>query len=99
MMKVTLRCDGAPNAIAHTTSLERPRRPAAPADIIAQPLATGDGAGAPLTSVSFETDVSVEGIIARVSVPEGQPPGVYSGLVRVKGDPIPLGVLTVELPR
>ena len=98
-MKVTVRFDGAPGAVAHTASLPRPRRPAAPSDVTAQPLTPGEGKGEPITRVSFETDVSIDGIVARVSIPKGQPPGVYSGIVRVKDDPIPLGVLTIELPK
>jgi len=98
-MKVTVRFAGAAKGIAHTASLSRPRIPAAPADITAQPLATSEGAAKPIAGVKFGVDVSIEGIVAQVSVPEGQPPGVYSGLVHVKGDPIPLGVLTIELAR
>lgn len=99
VMKVTVRFEGAPGAIAHTGSLPRPRTPTAPADVTAEPLAPSEAGAKPIANVAFEIDVSVEGIVARVSVPEGQPPGVYSGMVRVKGDPIPLGVLTIELPK
>jgi hypothetical protein len=98
MMKVTVLFEGAPKARAHTASLSRPRKPAAPADVSAQPLAASGGTGKPIAGVVFEADVSIGGIIARVRVPKGQPKGFYSGLVHVKGDPIPLGVLTVELP-
>lgn len=99
MMKVTVQFQGAPKAIAHTKSLERPRRPAAADDVMTQPLAASGGDAPSITGVTFKTDVSIEGIVALISVPEGQPHGVYSGLVRVKGDPIPLGVLTIELPK
>jgi hypothetical protein len=99
MMKVTVQFHGAPKAIAHTTGLERPRRPAAAADVMTQPLAPTAGDAKPIPAATFTTDVSIGGIVAVVSVPEGQPPGVYSGLALVKGDPIPLGVFTVEIPK
>ena len=86
-------------AIVHTASLERPRRPAAAADVTVDPLAPSEGDAKAIVGVTFTTDVSIGGIVALVSLPEGQPGGVYSGLVRVKGDPIPLGVLTSELPK
>lgn len=99
LMKVTVQFQGAAKAIAHTASLERPRRPAAPADITAAPLAPSEGAADPIPGVTFTTDVSIGGIVALVNVPEGQPHGVYSGIVRVKGDPVPLGVFTIELTK
>jgi hypothetical protein len=98
MMKVTVVFEGAPKAKSHTASLARPSRPAAPADVTAQPLAASGSGASPIAGVSFEADVSIDGIVARVNVPKGQPKGFYSGLVHAKGDPIPLGVLTVELP-
>jgi hypothetical protein len=99
LMKVTVLFEGAPKAKAHTASLARPSRPAAPSAVTAQPLAPSDaGGGKPITGVTFEADMSIDGILARVRVPKGQPKGFYSGLVQVKGDPIPLGVLTIELP-
>jgi hypothetical protein len=99
VMKVTVEFEGAPNAISHTANLDRPRRPTAATDVVAQPLAPSDGNAAPIGGVAFRTDLSVGGIIATVIVPADQPPGVYSGLVRVKGDPLPLGVLTIELSK
>jgi hypothetical protein len=49
--------------------------------------------------VSFTTDVSIEGIVAEVTLPEGAAPGVYAGLVHAVGEDIPLGVLTIEIPK
>jgi hypothetical protein len=97
-MRLTVQFEGAPGAISHVASLDRPRRPAAPTDVVAQPLAPSDGGGEPIAGVIFKTDVSIEGLVALVSVPAGQRPGVYSGLVRVRGDAIPLGVITIEIP-
>ena len=99
VMKVTVQFEGAPKGIAHTTSLERPRRPAAANEVVAQPLTLAEGSGPTIADVTFKTDISIEGIVALVRVPGDHPHGVYSGLVRVKGDPIPLGVLTIELPK
>lgn len=99
MMRVTVEFEGAAKAVAHTASLERPRRPTAAGDVVAQALSPSDGDSDPIVGVTFRTDVSIEGIIATVSIPAGQPAGVYSGIVRVKGDPLPLGVLTIELPK
>ena len=97
-MKVTVRFEGAATAIAHTDSLTRPRLPTAASGVSAAPLAPSSARGAPIAGVRFEMDASVEGIVAVVTVPEGQAHGFYSGLVHAKGDPIPLGVLTIELP-
>ena len=99
VMNVTTRFVGAGKALGRTTSLVRPRRPTAAGDISVTPLA-GRAAGAkPIGGVSFETDVSVEGIIAVVKIRKGQAPGVYSGLVHAPGDDVPLGVLTIEIPK
>lgn len=97
VMKITVRFVGGAKALAHTAVLSRPIRPTAVADISAQPLAPRNAGLAPIAGVSFETDVSVEGVIAVVTVPKGQAPGFYSGLVRAKTDNVPLGVLTIEI--
>jgi hypothetical protein len=49
--------------------------------------------------VKFETDMSVEGIVAVVDIPKRQEPGVYSGVVHARDDEVPLGVLTIEVPK
>ncbi len=96
-LKVTVRFEGAPKALAHTEALIRPRLPTAASGITAAPLAPSGGQGAPITGVRFEMDASVDGIVAIVSVPKGQAPGVYSGIVHAQVDPLPLGLLTIEL--
>jgi hypothetical protein len=98
-MKLTVRFKGAPKAVAHADRLTRPRQPTAAADVSAAPLAASGPGGRPIGGVSFEMDASVEGIVAVVTVPKNQPQGVYSGLVHAAGDPIPLGVLTIEIPK
>lgn len=98
-MQVTVRFEGASKAIAHTVSLARPRLPTAASSVSTAPLAPSGARGAPIAGVRFEMDASVEGIVAVVPIPKGQAQGFYSGLVHAKGDPIPLGVLTIELPK
>jgi hypothetical protein len=99
LMKVTVRFVGGPVAVARSETLARPRRPAQIGDISAGPLAPRTPGGAPIADVSFETDVSVEGIVAVVTLAKRQAPGIYSGVVFAKDDDVPLGVLTVEIPK
>lgn len=96
-MKLTIRFEGR-TAQAHTLTLARPRLPTAAIDITAGPLASRRAGSPPITAVKFEVDVAIEGIVALITLPVDQPPGIYSGLVHAKGDDIPLGVLTIEIP-
>lgn len=96
-MKVTVRFAGGETAVARTDTLERPRRPTRAQDLTTTPLALRSG-GAVIPDVTFETDVSVEGLVAVVSLPKALPAGVYSGLVYAKDDEFPLGVLAIEVP-
>jgi hypothetical protein len=98
-MRVTVRFPNGAKARAHTAVLTRPKHPTAAADISAQPLVPRTAGAKPIGGVVFETDVSVEGIVARVTVPDGQAPGVYSGLVHAKREDVPLGVLTIEIAK
>ncbi len=97
-LKLTVRFRGAPGAKAHTRHLARPKGPTSPKDITVRPLETRDGAGRAITEVHFLSDLSVEGLVAEVEVPARQKPGVYSGMVYAKGEDVPLGVLTIEIP-
>jgi hypothetical protein len=99
LMKLTVRFTGRAKAASRTSVLARPRRPTSAGDLSVTPLARRDGEGKPIRGVNFESDVSVEGLIANVAVPTGQAPGVYSGLVYAKDDDVPLGPLTVEIPK
>ena len=96
-MRVTVRFPDDAKARAHTAALLRPKHPTAAADISVQPLARRTAGAKSITGVVFETDVSVEGIVAVVTLPDGQAPGVYSGLVHAKREDVPLGVLTIEI--
>jgi hypothetical protein len=94
-MKLTVRFTGARKARAITEALDRPRRPTRPEDLFAGPLRSR--AGDEITDVRFEIDVSVEGLVAVVAVPQALPAGIYAGMVQARDDEVPLGVLTVEI--
>jgi hypothetical protein len=82
---------------ALTLSLERPQGQTSPTEIRASPLAAREGAAPPLTDVTFDFDIASGGLVATVSVPEDQAPGVYSGAVWAATQERPLGVLAIEL--
>jgi hypothetical protein len=94
-MKLTVRFTGARKARAITEALDRPRRPTRPEDLFAGPLRSR--AGDEITDVRFEIDVSVEGLVAVVAMPQALPAGIYAGMVQARDDEVPLGVLTVEI--
>ena len=96
-MKLTVRFAGGGKAVSRTEMLDRPRRPTTAEELEATPLATR-GSGPAITGVTFQIDVSVEGLVAVVPIPEGLAAGVYSGLVRARNDDVPLGVLSIEIP-
>lgn len=97
-MRLSVRFVGADAGIAHTTSLARPTVPTAPSDVTSAPLAPRGGDAAPLSGVTFAADLADGGLIATVTVPAGQPAGTYAGPVYGAGQPLPLGLLVVELP-
>ncbi len=96
-LKLTVRFPDGVKAVAHTLSLARPTQPTAPEEISAAPLTARSGAGAPISAVTFQADVAQGGLIALVTPPAGQSAGVYSGLVHAGNEPVPLGVLTIEI--
>ncbi len=99
LVKVTVRFVGGPKAVARTETLARPTRPTAPGAISVTPLVSRVADVAPITGVGFSVDIAVEGLVATVALPDGQKPGVYSGLVHAGEEEIPLGVLTIEIPK
>lgn len=98
-MRLAVRFAGARKAIAHTTSLARPTVPASPADVKCARLDRLDGEAPPITSVAFEADLVEGGLIATVTVGDDHAPGTYSGTVYTTNQPLPLGLLVVELTR
>lgn len=99
VMKVTIRFTGGGKGLARTATLSRPRHPTAPGHISVTPLSRRAAGAKPIGGVNFETDMSVEGIVAVINIPKRQEPGIYSGLVHARGDEVPLGVLTIEVPK
>ena len=97
LMRLGVEFSGAVGASAHTASLARPLRPVRPDQISAAPLLPRGG-GAGLTQVSFAADLVNGGLLATITVPHGQAPGIYSGAVYAPGQDLPLGLLIVELP-
>jgi hypothetical protein len=96
-MKLSVRFDKPDRAVTKTETLDRPRRPTRPQDLVVGALTRrGDGDGA-IAGVTFETDVSVEGLVAVVALPDAVAAGVYSGLVYAPQDDVPLGVLAIEV--
>jgi hypothetical protein len=51
----------------------------------------------PLTEIAFETDWAGGPVALRLRVPEGQPPGLYTGVVIDQQSGEPLGTLTARL--
>ena len=96
-LHLAARFVGAPKATAAPQTLRRPEAPTAPADVTATPLASRTEGVAPITDVSFEADLASGGLTAIVTVPAGQAPGVYSGLIYAKSEKTPLGLLSIEL--
>lgn len=94
---LTVRFNGEAKAQARTTSLDRPRRPTLPQDLVATPLQSRDGSAGKIDAVAFSVDVSVAGLVAEVTLPDSLAAGVYSGLVYARNDDVPLGVLAVEI--
>jgi hypothetical protein len=50
-----------------------------------------------LTGVSFDFDAASEEMTVRISVPDNQPPGVYSGVIVSRDTGEPLGTLSVRI--
>ena len=96
-MQLSVKFVGADTAILHTTTLARPTVPTAPADVTSAPLAPRSGDAPALTGVAFAANLADGGLIATVIVPPGQPAGTYAGAVYGAGQPLPLGLLVVEL--
>ena len=96
-MRLTVRFAGTGQAVAHSGSLARPERPTTPSDISATPLGPRAGTAAALTGVTFEADLNAGGLVATVTIPPGQPAGIYAGLVCAAGQAVPLGMLVIEL--
>ncbi len=60
-------------------------------------LRAKDPTAAPLTGVTVAAAADPPRTIARVSVPHGQPPGLYTGLVLDAATNLPCGTLAVRV--
>ena len=98
-LNLTIRFDGAVKAVAHPALLTRPPKSTKPTDISVTALTSRTAGSPPITGVNFGVDLSVEGLIATVYIDQGQPSGVYSGMVYAEGVAAPIGVLTIEVPK
>ena len=96
-MALTVVFAGSVQAAAHSTALDRPKLPTRPDEITAAPLTNRAGDAAPLAGVTFAADLSHGGLIATVTIPSGQPAGIYSGPVYAGSQDLPLGLLVIEL--
>ena len=87
---------GEAKAKALPSPLWKPSRPTLPKELSITSMAHMQNKGAPITGVRFEVDLGGK-LIATVTIPDGQPPGIYAGMIApTNGDP-PLGVLTIEI--
>jgi len=96
-MCLAVQIVGAAQSAAHTVTLARPSVPTAPADITCAPLAAHGSDAPALTEVVFAADLADGGLLATVTVPEGQAPGVYAGAVYCTTQSLPLGQLVIEI--
>ena len=95
-LNVCFEGDKPDKAKSHTDSLDRPKEPTGPEDIVAMPLVLRSG-GARIKDIRFECDLTAEGLKTVVTLPAGARPGFYHGLVFAAAQSTPLGSLTVEL--
>ncbi|WP_427963634.1 hypothetical protein [Altererythrobacter sp.] len=94
---ISIVFDGTKKAKALNSSLSRPVSPTGTWQISAAPLASREGNATPIENVSFSSDLSEGTLVATIKVPKGQPPGTYSGLVFAETQPVPLGMLVIEI--
>jgi hypothetical protein len=96
-LNLTVSFQGAAEATALTHTLTSPKHATKASEIWATPLQQGTEGSKPIAAPKFTTDLS--GLVAVVTIPASQPPGVYSGLVYAKDEDIPLGVLSIEIAK
>lgn len=96
-MRLSVQIVGAARSAAHTATLARPSVPTAPSHIKCAPLATHGAEAPPVTDVVFTANLADGGLLATVTVPDGQQAGVYAGAVYCTTQSLPLGQLVIEL--
>ncbi|MDG5747596.1 hypothetical protein P8Q88_05325 [Qipengyuania sp. XHP0207] len=95
-LDLTVRFKGKETAKMRSSPLVRPSTPTLPSELSITPMQPIQGKAAPIADVSFEADLNGK-LIATVTIPAKQAPGIYSGIVVPKHTEIPLGVLTIEI--
>tara|TARA_R110001606_G_scaffold258990_3_gene406747 strand:+ start:3167 stop:4036 length:870 start_codon:yes stop_codon:yes gene_type:complete len=95
---LTIQFKGKAKAIAHTTQIGRPTKPTSPEQISATRLSLRSGKTNAITDITFHADLTV-GLVATITIPAGQSPGTYVGLIEARDQNIPLGILAVEITK
>ncbi len=95
-LDLTVQFAGKAKAKALPSPLWKPSRPTLPKQLSVTPMLHMAGTAAPITAVKFDADLSGK-LIATVTIPARQPPGVYSGMIVPDNADAPLGVLTIEI--
>ena len=82
-------------AVLKAGALSRPDTPV----FLVVPALTAIEPGPPTITgeVTFTPAASGDGLVANIKIPEGQPPGLYSGVICVWDTGIPMGMLTIEV--
>lgn len=67
------------------------------ADLDLRELTTADRSLPAITDIHLQTDSSDSRLTIRVRIPDGQPPGVYNGLLVARGTQRPAGTVSLSL--
>ncbi len=97
VMALEVLFNGKETVRAHTATLARPDAPTGAEQIGCDGLAQRGGSAAAITDVVFATNPDGPGLRVMVTVPQDQPPGIYSGAVYCTTQPLPLGQLVIEV--
>jgi hypothetical protein len=95
-LELTVAFAGEAKAKALPSPLWKPSRPTLPSELSITPMMPMAGTAKPITGVTFEADLNGR-LIATVTIPDGQPAGVYAGMILPANADAPLGVLTIEI--
>jgi len=85
---------GARRAATRAASLTRPDQPTV---LALSTLTSLDGSLPPIGGVRFSAAPDGSGIVANVPIPDGQPAGLYSGVICAEDTQKALGLLTIEV--
>ncbi|WP_298194774.1 hypothetical protein [Novosphingobium sp.] len=88
---------GSETARARTTAFALPARPVAPADLACDALVLRGSSAPPIIDITFALDPDAPGLLATISVPAGQPAGLYSGAVYCRRQALLVGLMEIEI--